>query len=179
MTTENDWIKIDISDDMLKEAEENVKKYNNFNIFGGGYNQKLVGEIGRLALRKFLDKNKIVYEEDTHIGSKDEFDFIINGKNVSLKSQLLNFHCLTKYRCEVNEKQLNNSCDYYLFTKVCLKEKITLLVGCITKERFDKEGTLRKKGEILSDNFTSKPIKENKKDLTISDLDLIEKIYKK
>ena len=65
---------------MFGEAKHNVKKYNDFNLFGGEYAQKLAGEVGRLALRKYLQDKDILFEEDTHIGSKDEFDFIINKK---------------------------------------------------------------------------------------------------
>jgi len=177
MTSVAEWIEEDITEDMLKEANANVRKYNQHNLFGGEYAQKLAGEVGRLALRKYLDDNNIQYEEDTHIGSKDDFDFIVNGKNVSLKTQLVNYAPKEQWRCEVNEQQLDNPCDFHLFAKAHLKENKVWLVGCITKDKFDEEGTLRQAGETLDDNKKSWDVKETKKDIPISDLDPVESTF--
>jgi len=173
MTSYNEWEEIDITEEMLGEAKVNVKKYNKFNLFGGEYTQKLAGEVGRLALRKYLVDNDRDYKEDTHIGSRDDFDFIINGKNVSLKTQLMNVKPLPEYRCEVNVQQLENECDYHLFAKAFLKKNKVWLMGCITKVRFDKEGVMRKKGDILDDNIKKWTVKETKKDVPISILEPI------
>ena len=180
MTDDSEWVEIGIDEEMLAEAKVNVEKYNDYNLFGGAKNQKLAGEVGRLALRKDLDKNKIVYKEDKHIGSKDQFDFIVNGKNTSLKTQLLNnkFVPLPRYRCEVNEQQLDNPCDDYVFAKVNLNLKKVWLVGCISKKRFDKEGILQEKGKEMSDNATKWAVEETKKDVTILSLDPLKYLYK-
>lgn len=178
MTIITDWIEFDIDDGLLKEANSNVKKYNQFNLFGGAYDQKLAGEVGRLALRKYLHEKKITFSEDTHIGSKDEYDFIINNKNVSLKTQLINYPPREHWRCEVNEKQLNNTCDYHLFAKAFLSKNKVWIVGCIEKTRFDKEGILRKKGDVMTDNLKEWEVKETKKDIAIKDLDKIDVLFK-
>ena len=174
MTSSDQWIKIDIDKELLAEANSNVKKYNLFNLFGGAYAQKLAGEVGRLALRKYLTDNKIEFSGDTHIGSKDEYDFIINNKNISLKTQLVNYSPSERWRCEVNEKQLENPCDYHLFIKAFLKDNLIWIVGCIKKSRFDREGILRKKGDIMKDNFTEWEVKETKKDISITELEGVE-----
>ncbi|MDP2672992.1 MAG: hypothetical protein Q8O84_04220 [Nanoarchaeota archaeon] len=166
-------MEIEITEDMLIEARQNVKKYNTFNLFCGDYAQKLAGEVGRLALRKYLIGASIPFVEDTRIGNKDEFDFKIKDKNVSLKTQLVNYLPEERWRCEVNEKQLNNPCDFHLFAKTNLSKNKVWLVGIISKDRFDNKGILRKEGEIMEDNFKKWAIKETKKDVSILELDPI------
>lgn len=167
------WVEIDLTEDLLIEAKQNVKKYNKFNLFGGQYLQKLAGEVGRLAFRKYLNDMNILFIEDKHIGSKDEFDFKINDKNISLKTQLVNYFPEERWRCEVNEKQLDNPCDFHLFAKAHLSKNKVWLVGIITKNKFDKIGILRKKGDVMEDNLREWKIKETKKDVAISELDPI------
>jgi len=170
-------IEIRITDEMLTEAKANVTKYNDYNLFGGAYTQKLAGEIGRLALRQHLMRNSIAFSEDTNIGSKDEFDFIIGGKNISLKTQLCNHKPQNHWRCEVTEKQLNNECDYHLFIKTNLNVCKVWIVGCIKKEIFDIIGVYRQQGEVLDDNLKEWNVKVTKKDVLIDQLSSIEDLF--
>jgi len=163
-------IKITVDKSILEEAKANVKKYNSFNLFGGAYAQKLAGEVGRLCLRQFLINNQYQFKEDTHIGSKDEFDFIIENKNVSLKTQLINFPPKQEWRCEVFIGQIENPCDYHLFLKTHLKDNVSYICGCISKSEFDNISVLRTAGELLDDNFTPWNVKETKRDVMISQL---------
>lgn len=163
-------IEIEISPEMLTEAKINVKKYNDHNLFGGAYAQKLAGEIGRLAFRFYLQKHGFKFVEDTHIGSKDEFDFIVEGQNVSLKTQLINFPPQPQWRCEVFIGQIENPCDYYVFAKCHLRGDMAYLCGCISKEEFDRISIVREAGAVLDDNFTPWAVKETKRDVTINEL---------
>lgn len=177
MTHKEDWAEIQISPAMLDEANDNVQKYNNYNIFCGKPLQKLAGELGRLALRIYLLDHEIEFIEDTTIGSRDEFDFIINGRLVSLKTQKIQFPPREDWRCEVNGQQINNSCYYYLFAKVDILKQVAWLVGCIEKARFDKESQLHEKGSILTSIKSSWKVKETKRDVLISQLDTLDGCY--
>lgn len=159
---------------MLEEADANIQKYNDYNVFCGKPLQKMAGELGRLALRAYLQQHEIEFIEDTTIGSRDDFDFIINGQIVSLKNQKIQFPPQEDWRCEVNGQQINNSCDYYLFAKVDIWRGVTWLVGCIEKTRFDNDGQLHEKGSILTSIKSSWEVRETKKDVLISQLDALD-----
>lgn len=171
--------------EMLREAEVIATvlegyRGNECNIFGGGRRQKLAGEMGRLALRRYLRMRCCPYEEDLSLGKPDRFDFIIDGRNVSLKTSLVGSDGDPQpyWYCEVNAKQLDHPCDYYLFAKAYPDPWRAWLVGCITKEAFDRIGVLRQKGEMatLPRGGKSWPVRDTKKDVRISDLDDLETI---
>ena len=52
MSKKTEWIEINLTEDILNEAEQNVKKYNKFNLFGGQEQQKLAGEDHNFLLNK-------------------------------------------------------------------------------------------------------------------------------
>lgn len=85
-------ILVDIDDDLKKialEHSENRLQYE-FNRFGLSDNEKrksmiLIGTVGQLILKKYLEDNNIKFESEFQAGEYDKKDFEINEKIIEVK----------------------------------------------------------------------------------------------
>jgi len=175
MSVADDWIEVSIDGGMLSLAEEYARrlaeyKDNSWNIFGGSLQHKIVGELGRLALRKYLREKRVLFEEQVVFGRMDDFDFKIGDKVFSLKTLHSAGTPRGEWRCEVNVAQLRNHCHYYVFAIVQRGMPIVRLVGGISKSRFDEQGILRPAGSVVDAGVETWRVKEAKKDVFVKSL---------
>ena len=85
-------IELKIPEDLIFEADRHsVSRMSyEYNRFGLADNQRksmiLVGTIGQLVLKKYLEENNVVFNFEYQAGKYDEMDFSINNKIVEVKT---------------------------------------------------------------------------------------------
>lgn len=103
----------------------------------------LIGTIGEEVVRyTFGGEDK----------STRDYDLIINGKKVDVKSKGRNVTPQQNYLCSIPKYQDFQECDWYIFTSVSIPLRKAWVVGHIKKDMFWKDSVFRKKGEIDPDD---------------------------
>jgi len=84
-------MELDIPADLVLEADQHSvdRMSYEYNRFGFKNDQRmsmiLIGTIGQLVLKKYLEENKIVFDFEYQAGQYDEMDFSINNEIVEVK----------------------------------------------------------------------------------------------
>lgn len=148
-----------------REKETN-KSFNRTTILDSGSGQ-YVGILGEIALGIFLQDSEIPFQ---HCGfTSYEYDFLVDGIKVDVKTKACNTEPLPHYTVHVTESQKDRDCDLYVF---CRASPSTLyLLGWMEKPRFWAVSTNNKRGQSDNTGFVEKA---DARTLIISDLNGME-----
>lgn len=134
---------IDITDNMLIEAEalaRSIGVLNNSITSGEG---NLSGCLGEIAVRDFLNSE---YASGAIIAGDYDYD-IITRKNqrIEVKTKRCKSFPRGNYECSVAGFNARQCCDFYFFTRV--SKRSVYLLGYITREELMQKATKKIKGE--------------------------------
>ena len=131
---------------MLIKAREKaieVGRLNNSILNGGG---NLAGFIGEQIVLFVLGGDWL----NTY-----EYDLVINGKKVDVKTKQTSVVPLPHYECSITEYNAKQDCDYYAFTRVKKDFSVGWYLGAMKKTDYFYEAKYLKKGEVdPSNNYT-------------------------
>jgi len=139
-------IEIKVTDDMFVKAREKaieVGRLNNSILNGGG---NLAGFIGEQIVLQVLGGDWL----NTY-----EYDLIIDGHKVDVKTKQTSVVPLPHYECSITEYNAKQDCDYYAFTRVKKDFSVGWYLGAMKKADYFYEAKYLKKGEVdPSNNYT-------------------------
>ena len=136
-------IEIKVTEKMFLTAREKaveVGKLNNSILNGGG---NLAGFIGEQIVLFVLGGEWI----NTY-----QYDLIINGYKVDVKTKQTSVKPLPHYECSITEANSSQECDYYAFTRVKKDFSVGWYLGVMRKQDYFLNATFLKKGEVDPSN---------------------------
>ena len=133
-------IEIIITDDQRKRAKELYE----FNVLNGSVTEGRGNEIGAMGEIVVWDRYK---DKTEYVGCYD-YDMIIKGKKVDVKTKSQKFAPEPSYTYNIFAFNTKQKCDYYCFVGVLYDLSKAWIVGWKEKEAFFKEARFRKKGEL-------------------------------
>lgn len=142
MSRYNDWIDISVSDDYIQRVKNEVIDYKQHLI--GDIKTRWVGKVGEQALRDWCTYVKKPYTDLTQEGASF-VDFIINLKNVDIKTVTRNYYPRENWACNISPEQhyQNKLVDTYVFACYVVPTQTTVLLGWISKHEFEKNAITR------------------------------------
>jgi len=139
-------IEVKVTNDMFVKAREKaieVGRLNNSILNGGG---NLAGFIGEQIVLQVLGGDWM----NTY-----EYDLVINGKKIDVKTKQTSVVPLPHYECSITEYNAKQNCDYYAFTRVKKDFSVGWYLGVMKKADYFYEAKYLKKGEVdPSNNYT-------------------------
>lgn len=132
---------------ITESQRERAKKRFNFgelknSIRKGEGNQ--IGAIGEiLVMDYYLEKGRNVID-----GQNFDFDFMIDGHLIEVKTQETRFKPNDSWTCHVPDYNAKQKCDFYCFVFVNSSMTTGWIAGMIRHNDFHKIKKLKKKGEI-------------------------------
>lgn len=141
---------IKVTKKMKQEAEEystlsreHTARGNDF--YEGGANNASIkmyeGKIGEKALKWWLNKEDILYQEDTTSHKNaDEYDFLISNFKIDVKTRTRDFHIRTAEMVEQFQKRPK---DIYVAAHYHKKTDIVDLIGVISSDKLLRLGKLK------------------------------------
>jgi len=152
IASENDFIEVSISGEMLKEAEDRnrifFKKYGNIGTNRKDKeNQRITGYLAEIAIKNTFDK--LSYSET------DDVDFTSKSKKITFdsKAQGCNGKPRIDYVGTLYETQAKRNCDILIFSRVKNTHDKVWITGFVPKSEFLKISKLIPKG-TKNNNFT-------------------------
>lgn len=139
-------IEVNVTNDMFVKAREKaieVGRLNNSILNGGG---NLAGFIGEQIVLQVLGGDWL----NTY-----EYDLIIDGHKVDVKTKQTSVVPLPHYECSITEYNAKQDCDYYAFTRVKKDFSVGWYLGAMKKADYFYKAKYLKKGEVdPSNNYT-------------------------
>ena len=133
-------IEIDITEDQRQRAKELYE----FNVLKGSVTEGKGNEVGALGEVIVWDQFKKITE---YVGSYD-YDMIIRGKKVDVKTKLQNFEPKPYHRANIFAYNIRQKCDYYCFVAILSDLSKGWVIGWKEKDKFFEEAIFKKKGEV-------------------------------
>tara|TARA_R110000868_G_scaffold376794_1_gene641893 strand:+ start:473 stop:946 length:474 start_codon:yes stop_codon:yes gene_type:complete len=139
-------VEVDITEEMICLAKDKVKEMGNLNnsiLNGSG---SLAGFIGEQIFMNVLGGEwKNTYD----------YDVIISEKRIDVKTKQTTVKPKPYYDCSVASYNTKQDCDAYAFVRVKKDLSVGWLLGIKPKDKYFKESTFMRKGEVdPSNNFT-------------------------
>jgi hypothetical protein len=132
-----------ISPEQLERAEELYSFGQLHNSIMEGQSN-IYGAIGEILVNDYYED--LGFEVEI-IGSYD-YDLLINGKKIDVKSKKTTVSPLPHYNCSVAAFNTTQKCHGYFFTRIHEKKKYGYLLGMRSKKAFYEEATFNRQGEI-------------------------------
>jgi hypothetical protein len=116
----------------------------------------VVGALGEIAVFDYFSQRaKVVFD------STRDFDMIINGFKIDVKTSRSNFDALAHYHFIFFDVNTTQNCDFYFFVHYNITTDVAFLVGYLKPSRFYELATFHRKGErrhtvgnFLEDTFS-------------------------
>lgn len=139
--------------DIKKEHIDYAKKLYSFDNLNNSITKgksQIYGAIGEIVVAEYYKTNNI----PTKICGDYNYDLIINGQKVDIKTKRTTVPPQDHYNCSVTDYNPDQECDYYYFVRVMQDFSKAFLLGYVSKENFYKKATFNKKGEMDTDQFS-------------------------
>lgn len=153
-------VKIKVTEEMKQEASQYSTLSRNYtsrrhDFHKGGPDHASIkmneGKIGEKAFRTWLDQEGIPYVEDsTSFDEADNYDFIINGYKVDVKTRTEDFHIRT---LELVEQVQNRPKDIYVSVRYYRNTDEVELIGVISAKKLVRLNQIENQG--YKDNYVA------------------------
>ena len=163
---ESSLIELDITPDMIEEAQEKSKEMGTLknSITNGGGN--LAGFLGEILANKILKGR---------ISNTYQYDIVLeDGTTVDVKTKNTTVKPLMTYDCSIAAFNISQKCNLYCFVRI--KNDLTKgwVLGVYDKKEYFKDAVFMKKGDVdPSNNFV---VKSDCYNLKINSLKKIEEV---
>lgn len=136
-------IEIEITQSQILRADilYKFKELNNSIRKGEG---NLIGALGEIVVFDYYQNKGREVEHCQH----HDFDLMIEGFKVEIKTQETKFKPLHWFTCHVSDYNATQDCDYYCFPFVNESMSTAWLTGMIKKNDFRERAVFKKEGEI-------------------------------
>ncbi len=129
-------------------TQKQIEKAKNLYDFGA-----LKGSIMRGKSNIFGALGEVVFydyfkNENISFVSTFDYDMIINGRKVDVKTKRTSVRPKMSFLCTVASYNTRQKCDFYFFCMVKTDFSKAYLLGYISKKEFFKKATFNKKGEL-------------------------------
>jgi len=134
---------IDISEEQVERAK-NLYPFDELknSITKGKGN--LLGAVGEIVVFDVFTAKGC----EVDFNSTVDYDLIIDGYKVDVKSKATNYKPLESFNCSIPAFNTSQKCDFYFFTYITYDYKRCYLAGYKRKNTFFKEAYFANKGEI-------------------------------
>lgn len=140
----SDWIEFDITEADMRMAEKIAKETRKAarelglkHIFqSASLENEIVGLLGEGKFEDRLKSLNMPYEKDRPIGRPDKFDFLINGKMYSVKTNLNDWHpsrSPDNYKFLVNKSQFDKHKDVDYYVSMMIYKNKAWFCGLISR----------------------------------------------
>lgn len=133
-------ITISITDDQRKRGEELYE----FNVLKGSVTEGEGNKVGALGEIIVLDH----YGDKAEYAGDFDYDMLINGHKVDVKTKKQAIIPRPHHKANIFAYNTKQKCDYYLFVAIHASLKKGWILGMKAKDKFFKEATFRKSGEV-------------------------------
>lgn len=116
-----------------------------------GGKRRFIGCLGEAATASYLKLAGHVVE----YSSSYDYDLIVNGKRLEVKTKRCKSKPLPSYECSVNKFNHTQACDYYVFTRVT--NEAVYLLGYISPAELKQKARLMKAGDTDTNICDGKP----------------------
>ena len=171
------FITVDFTDSEVESFKENRKekdKLFTYNKYEKEFDTRWIGEACEVAFKSLLEKYNIPFVYHVKKTALDDRDFTIDDYEIDVKSYSTSYYPQSYYGCNISNNQwkvLDTSVvNLFVFSAFLLTTRSVLLLGVITKKRFQETakfyapGTIRGKMTIQWGNW----------EIPISELESIE-----
>lgn len=149
-------IEVEITPDMIARAERRLSRVQ---LDGGRASSKFGSESGRILTGYLGEQVAIEYFEIDVTQSRETFDYdlILKGKRIEVKSISCKFKPRDHYLCTVNSHDPNGvhkqGADYYLFIRILNDNTRAWLLGYMACDEFFRKGQFIEKGKNITDDI--------------------------
>ncbi len=99
-----------------------------------------------------------------------DYDAIIKGKTIDIKTKTCSSHPLLSYECSIASYNITQQCDFYVFVRILKNFKTGWILGKIKKKDFFNKARFRLKGEVDKNSDLGWTFKADCYNLPISEL---------
>jgi len=144
-------ITLSTTEEQRKRAEILAKKIGKLKDSITGGESTIYGAIGEIVCFDYFNQYREVAHENTY-----DYDLIVDGSKVDVKTKRTTEHPLPNYLCSVAEYNTKQECDYYFFARALEDLSKVYLLGYITKPEFYQKAFFAKKGDTDPEDSTFK-----------------------
>jgi len=168
---------INVPYDIVEYSTELVEAVN-FGVRGkqdGSKAQQLIGIISQNAVLHKLEMPLVTASRESK-----EYDFILNGKRVDVKSYKTFGRPRPDHEGFVVKEQIHYDLDTYLFGAYLIGERVLIVCGWLPKDEFIKNSRYVKKGDVFrldnGNDFTARLNAYHIKNYQLNDLKSIKQL---
>lgn len=149
---EHGWIAITPTERSIDAAKqrraERDAEHGNLFTQAEGENDRWVGDLAEMGFANWLNEHAL--KHDYHGGVDSLADFVVAGWGVGLKCRTVTASMKPSYIVNVPDEHMNRRAEAVLFF-ACYEEQPNrlLLLGCISRTRFQRESRPTNEGEEL------------------------------
>lgn len=144
-------IKLNITDDQIERAY-NLYDFDSLNGSITGGESQIYGALGEILVYDYFTK----WKREVNFMSTYDYDMIIDGYKVDVKTKRANYPPLDNHLCSVSAWNIEQKCDAYFFVRVLEDLKTGYLLGFMGKDRFFHEAIYKKEGELDDNGYVFK-----------------------
>lgn len=138
-----------------KNQIERANNLYNFNKLNGSITKgksNIYGALGEIIVYDLFVKNnyKVIFK------SNYDYDMIINGHKIDVKTKKTNFIPKMNYLCSISSFNTKQECDYYFFVRINQNFKEAYVLGYKSKASFFKESFYKNKDDLDINGFVFK-----------------------
>ncbi len=109
----------------------------------------IYGAIGEVVVERYLKS----INRDVDFTSTFDYDMIVSGKKIDVKSKRTTVTPKDHYLCSVFNFNTTQKCDYYVFTRVKESKDVAYILGYMSKKEFYERSMFFKEGDIDVNGF--------------------------
>jgi len=135
-------IRVEITPEQVKRAEGLYPFGSLKNSITKG-KSNIYGALGEVIVYDYFEENDRVVKFD----STPDFDMIVNGKTIDVKTKRTSVPPLTSFNCSISAHNTTQKCDYYVFVRVSEDKKTGWILGYMSKSEFFKKAKFNREGQ--------------------------------
>ena len=109
----------------------------------------IYGAIGEVVVERYLKS----INRDVDFTSTFDYDMIVSGKKIDVKSKRTTVTPKDHYLCSVSNFNTTQRCDYYVFTSIKESKDVAYILGYMSKNEFYERSMFFKEGDIDVNGF--------------------------
>ena len=134
------------------EKAENLYSFKCLNNSITKGDSNIYGAIGEVIVEKYLKS----INRDVDFASAYDYDMIVSGKKIDVKTKRTTVVPKDHYLCSVSNFNTKQKCDYYVFARVKESKDVAYILGYMPKKEFYEKSVFYREGDIDVNGFVFK-----------------------